>query len=516
MQKNQKAFLSALPVDLTIDVAEESLLSASGDVFSLGTHLPFAVLVPTKIVQVQKIWVIAEKYRIALVNRGAGLSYTDAVAPSRPGMAALDLSKMNSIGRPEQLDRCITVEGGATWKSLDHKLVGTKLRVALSPPISGGVSTVGGALAQGLPTGLEAVIGVDVVTPQGALIKIGPAHFGEGQCGGHRMMGADLLGLFIGTGGIFGTIVRAHLRLEPIPQATVFRSYAVHDLGASAELITELAFLAGRIRLMAMPVQREADLAQIPAKEKIKSGVKSLRASGGIGDFCKRIGSLAQSAFGPRQILDKAACVHVTIEAGGSDEASRVASQVDAIALHRAAVRVSAAAPIIMQSRPYSLRGMLGPAGQRWVPVHAIGALSQLSIYASITAKFFKNKQCEFKANDVEISWLIMAWPGKCVVLEPMFMWPAPLLPAHKYAGAIFDEINMDWTKGSLARTELVAQYRAELVSELDAVGALHVQLGKSYPYRTRLAEPVSDLVGAIKTHLDPAHLASPDNLGFR
>jgi hypothetical protein len=109
-----------------------------------------------------------------------------------------------------------------------------------------------------------------------------------------------------------------------------------------------------------------------------------------------------------------------------------------------------------------------------------------------------------------------MAWPGKCVVLEPMFMWPAPLLPAHKYAGAIFDEINMDWTKGSLARTELVAQYRAELVSELDAVGALHVQLGKSYPYRTRLAEPVSDLVGAIKTHLDPAHLASPDNLGFR
>ena len=516
MQANQKAFLSALPVDLTIDVAEESLLSASGDVFSLGTHLPFTVLIPTKIEQIQKIWVVAEKYRIALVNRGAGLSYTDAVVTNSPGMAVIDLSKINFIGAPELLDRCITVEGGATWKSLDDSLAGTKLRVALNPPISGAVSTVGGALAQGLPAGLEAVIGVDIVTPKGALIKIGPAHFGEGQCGGDRMMGADLLGLFIGTGGIFGTIVRAHLRLEPIPHAMAFRSYAVHDLGASADLITDLTFVAGRIRLIAMPVRREADLAQIPIREKINAGLKSLRASGGIGDFCKRIGSLAQSAFGPRQIRDKGACVHVIIEAGGADEASRLASQVDSIALHRGAVRVSAALPTIMQSRPYSLSGMLGPAGQRWVPVHAIGALSQLSVYASLTAKFFKNKQHEFKANDIEISWLIMAWPGKCAVLEPMFMWPAPLLPAHKYAGTIFDEVNTDWTKGSLARTELVVRYRAELVSELDASGALHIQLGQSYPYRTRLTQPVSDLVGAIKTHLDPAHLASPDNLGFR
>jgi hypothetical protein len=86
----------------------------------------------------------------------------------------------------------------------------------------------------------------------------------------------------------------------------------------------------------------------------------------------------------------------------------------------------------------------------------------------------------------------------------------------HKHAGDIFDQNNAEWTDVSLKRTELVAQYRAELVSELDAVGALHVQLGKSYPYRSRLAEPVADLVGAIKTHLDPAHLASPDNLGFK
>jgi hypothetical protein len=516
VQANQAAFLTALPVDLTIDLDEDKRLNASGDVFSLGAHLPFAVLVPTTIEQVQKIWVVADKYGIALVNRGAGLSYTSAVVPSRPGMAVLDLTKMNSVGTPEQLDRCITVEGGATWKALDHVLVGTKLRVALSPPISGGVSTIGGALAQGLPAGLEAVIGVDVVTPQGALIKIGPAHFGEGQCGGHRMMGADLLGLFIGTGGIFGTIVRAHLRLEPIPQAMAFRSYAVHDLGASAELITQLALLSGRIRLIAMPVRREADLAQIPTKEKINTALKSLSASGGIGDFSRRAGSLVQSAFGPRQVQDKSACVHVIIEAGGADEASRVASQVDAIALDKAAVRVSAALPAIMQSRPYSLRGMLGPTGQRWVPVHAIGALSQLSIYASATVKFFKNKQSQFDANDIETSWLIMAWPGKCAVLEPMFMWPAPLLPAHKHAGDIFDQNNAEWTDVSLKRTELVAQYRAELVSELDAVGALHVQLGKSYPYRSRLAEPVADLVGAIKTHLDPAHLASPDNLGFK
>ena len=81
MQANQAAFLTALPVDLTIDIDEDKRLNASGDVFSLGAHLPFAVLVPTTIEQVQKIWVVADKHGIALVNRGAGLSYTSAVVP---------------------------------------------------------------------------------------------------------------------------------------------------------------------------------------------------------------------------------------------------------------------------------------------------------------------------------------------------------------------------------------------------------------------------------------------------
>ena len=515
MLPTEKAFLAALPSDLSIDLDLEALLNASGDVFSLSAYRPFAILVPTKVEQVQQIWMLGEKYSIALINRGAGLSYTHGAVPSMPGMAVLDLTKMDSIGIPQQLDRFISVESGATWKAVDDALANTGLRLALSPPISGAVSTIGGALAQGLPTGLEAVIGVDIVTPQGAFIEIGPGHFGEGQCGGHRMMGADLLGLFIGTGGIFGTIVRAHLRLEPIPQATAFRSYAVQDLNASAELITEMSLLTGRIRLTAMPVRREADLAQVPVKNKITTAFKTLQGSGGARDLFQRLCSLGQLAFRRVKIQDRSACVHVIIEAGSAEEAARVASLADAVALNRAAIQVSAALPAIMHSSPYSLRGMLGPVGQRWVPVHAIGALSQLGIYASVTAQFFEEKQSELQLNGVETSWLIMAWPGKCAVLEPMFMWKAPLLPVHKYAGSVFDRVNLEWTKETLESTELVAQFRAELVSELDGMGAVHVQLGQSYPYKSRLSGPAEKLIHSIKTQLDPSSLASPGNLGF-
>ena len=118
MLPTEKAFLAALPSDLSIDLDLEALLNASGDVFSLSAYRPFAILVPTKVEQVQQIWMLGEKYSIALINRGAGLSYTHGVVPSMPGMAVLDLTKMDSIGIPQQLDRFISVESGATWKAM--------------------------------------------------------------------------------------------------------------------------------------------------------------------------------------------------------------------------------------------------------------------------------------------------------------------------------------------------------------------------------------------------------------
>ena len=86
--------------------------------------------------------------------------------------------------------------------------------------------------------------------------------------------------------------------------------------------------------------------------------------------------------------------MHVTIEATSKVESSRVIAELDASAVSHDAIPVSSAVPAIFYSRPYSLRGMLGPSGERWVPVHGISAISGLIELASCTSEF-RDKQGE-------------------------------------------------------------------------------------------------------------------------
>ena len=269
MTGNTEAFLKALGPTICIKMSKYDLSVASSDVFSVSPHSPLATLSPKSIDQVREIWRAASAHGVPIVNRGGGLSYTGGVLPGTPDMAVIDTRDLNTVHASNIIDQYVTVEAGATWEAVDTELAGTGWRVALTPPISGGTSTVGGALAQGLPTGLEAVIGVDVVTPGGELHAIGPHHLGACQIGAHRMMGADLLGIFLGTCGAFGTIVRAHLRLMPVPKAVAFRSYAVRDISEAAKLIEALGPVTNSVRFIGLPVRRETDLARLPMSEQI-------------------------------------------------------------------------------------------------------------------------------------------------------------------------------------------------------------------------------------------------------
>ncbi|MEM7570367.1 MAG: FAD-binding protein [Pseudomonadota bacterium] len=509
------AFLAALPEHVAVETAEDAIAAAGSDVFSTSSHTPFAVLKPQTVKDVQAIWRAASHIGVALVNRGGGLSYTGGVLPGMAEMAVLDVRGLGDIGPPDLTDQVISAEAGATWQALDGALSGSGWRAALTPPISGSASTVGGALAQGLPTGLEAVIGVDVVTPDGTLHAIGPHHFGQRQTGAHRMMGADLLGLFLGTGGAFGTIVRTHLRLERVPAASAYRSYGVPDLRAAAALMVAMGPHAFGARLFTMPVRRQADLAQLPLADKVKTGLKTLSAANGVSDAAKRMRLLAKTALGPSDTAGHTACVHAIIEGPNQSAAGAAALALDDVAAQHDATPVSAALPAVMQSRPYSLRGMLGPKGERWVPVHGVGPLSRLMAYADIVTDFFDAQQPDLDKHKISTSWLMMAWPGRCALIEPMFLWPAPLLPIHQAAGKVAGRVSQAWDEEAERRTAQVTALKQALTRQLDEAGALHVQLGQTYAYQDRLSPPVAALLGSIKAHLDPHGLAAPGNLGF-
>lgn len=272
--------------------------------FFTGDHSPVVVLYLDSIDQVGSIWTSASDYEVPIVNLGAGLSYTAGVLPNSSNTALLDLSKLTKVSPPNLTDRVITVEAGVRWQMIDELLANGCYRLAIPPPISGSRLTVGGAIAQGLPVGLESVIGLEVVIPGGELLKIGACHWGDKQRGCHRMMGADLIGLFMGSGGILGTIVRAHLRLEAQPKIVSHRSYSTRNLTHSAEVITKLSATEANPLLIALSVKRVRDIATIGVREKIKLAWNTLRSFNTNGARLKLFFNCHNSAL-PRMMMKR-------------------------------------------------------------------------------------------------------------------------------------------------------------------------------------------------------------------
>ena len=515
MAQQAELFLNQLPDDLQVDTSESALEMASSDVFAIASFPPLAILLPTDVQHVCAIWEAANEHVIPVISRGAGLSYTGSVLPAGPNTAILDTRRLNKIDHIDQGDRYIRVQSGVSWQQIDQALEGTSLRLKLVPPISGSLSTVGGALAQGLPMGLESIIGIDVVTPTGQSLQVGAGQFGSSLAGVNRTMGADLLGIFLGSGGIFGTIVSATFRLEPVPPCSAYRTYRTTHLQAAAHLAGELGGGLEQLRIFATPVHHERTMADIGWRDKLALGWRLLRRPKGLISLFSALRAWLSTLKGADAQAQLPVALHVIIEGQSEQEVSRVCAALDDAAHDDGALRVSSPAPSVMHQSPYSLRGMLGPMGERWVPVHGIGAASMLQPLAQVTAEFFDRHANSLEAHEITTSWLLMLWPGQCALIEPMFLWPAPLLPVHKLAGSAATRAMEDWSAEASSSTELVRQLREELIAKLDASGAIHLQIGKTYPYRTRLDTAMDALLVAIKNELDPKGIAAPGNLGF-
>src|SRR6266704_6262225 len=81
--------------------AQEARLNAYNDHYAVrevGLHAPSAAVAPRNVEEIQKILVVARKYRLPLwtVSTGRNLAYGSA-APQRPGSIVLDLKRMNRI-----------------------------------------------------------------------------------------------------------------------------------------------------------------------------------------------------------------------------------------------------------------------------------------------------------------------------------------------------------------------------------------------------------------------------------
>lgn len=204
-----------------------------------------AVAFPATAEQVQRIVRAAARHGVAIVPRGAGSGLSGG-ASAEADQLVVSTERLACIVEVSPADEVAVVEPGVLNAELNAHLEPYGLFYA-PDPASWQISSLGGNIATnagGLRCAKygvtrESILALDVVLADGSLISVG-----------HRSIkgvtGLDLVSLFVGSEGILGIVVRATVRLRPIPVArrTVTAFFDTTAAGAAALA----AITASRVR----------------------------------------------------------------------------------------------------------------------------------------------------------------------------------------------------------------------------------------------------------------------------
>ncbi|MHA7815584.1 MAG: FAD-binding oxidoreductase [Pseudohaliea sp.] len=491
----------------------ETLALFASDLVFPGQRRPLAVLRPRSVEDVAALLECSTPLGLNVEVRGGGLSYSGGYLPQDDHSVVLDMSGLGGITWHPGSDNVVCVEAGVTWLALDDWLAGTGRRPALQAPISGSLSTIAGSIRQGMPTDMSAVKAVEIVTPRGQWLRTGALATDSRFSPLWRGQGPDLTGLFLGDCGAFGVLTRAWISLEAEPEQRRYFSCALPSPEAFPALLAAVGAPPGNMKAYCLDAGRRRALRAQPPREQFSVALRLLAGQRGVLPRLSSAVDLLRTLRGGTAAAPSATwAAHVCLE--GHDRATVEALLQRAWRYARRAQLVPLETTVAkaMTTRPYSVRGVLGPDYERWAPVSAVFDLSRLdSVIERVTATL--DELCRAGGDDgVQHSMLMMGTGGDHIVLEPMLLWPSALYPLHRKLVPRAKDVPLLTAPERDAR---VRDMRQQLASLLDALGGQHVQLGRFYDYRSRLSGPQLALLEALKLQLDPEGRLARGMLGL-
>ena len=187
------------------------------DAMTAYRRRPLAVVLPESTAEVAAILDYADREGVKIVPRGAGTSLSGGAIPAEDAIV-VGLGKFNRILDIDYANRCVVAQSGVTNLALSHAVAGEGFYYAPDPS-SQIACTIGGNVAENsggvhcLKYGLTTnnVLGVELVTPQGDIVRLGGKHLDSGHY--------DLLGLTVGSEGLIGIVTEVTVKLTtPEPE----------------------------------------------------------------------------------------------------------------------------------------------------------------------------------------------------------------------------------------------------------------------------------------------------------
>jgi glycolate oxidase len=191
------------------------------------------------------------QFKVPFVARGSGTSLSGGSLPVKDGIL-IALNRLNRIVRIVPEARIAIVESGVVNLAISDAAAPYGLYFAPDPS-SQPICTIGGNLAFNaggahcLKYGMTSnhVLGIKAVLPDGEVVQLG----GESLEG----IGPDLVGLFVGSEGLFGVALEVTVRLMPMPESykTVLVSYqSLEAAGDAVSSVVASGLLPGAMEIM--------------------------------------------------------------------------------------------------------------------------------------------------------------------------------------------------------------------------------------------------------------------------
>ena len=507
------------PGDVLTD--DKSRVFYAQDVFTRS--LPAgAVIRPRCVDQLRRAVAAITGAGLAVIGRGGGMSYTSGGVPVEADSVVVDTSAMNRVLEVNREDMYVTAEAGCTWAGLGEALRGTGLRTPFRGTLSGIHATLGGSVSQnsvywgaGLyGASADSVVAVEVVLADGRVLTTGTGSK-SGATPFYRHFGPDLTGLFTCDSGALGIKSAVTLRLVAERPAVRHLSFDFADYESQMAAMSDIA----RAGLAAQMFGTDPNLARVRARrESVLQDAKAL------GRLVRSKTSLFEAvtegvrtvAAGRRALAAARYPVHANVEEASAAAADWCLREAERICASHGGEKVPSSVPQVLHASPFNpLTNMVGPDGERWVPVHALAPHSMAVDCVGVVEDLFRERAGELAANGVVTGFLTTTVSSNCFFVEPLFFWPDSLNELHRATvgpAALARQRGFD--ENPVARS-LVAELRAEIVQAYGELGVSHLQLGKDYHYFEKLGSAAADTVAGIKRLLDPGCRINPGALGL-
>jgi glycolate dehydrogenase FAD-linked subunit len=223
-------------------------------------QLPMVVALPSRVEEVAAILRYCKEIGVKIVPRGAGTSLSGGALPLADGVL-LGMAKFNRILDIDYDNRCVVAQPGVTNLALTQAVEHAGFYYAPDPS-SQIACTIGGNVAENsggvhcLKYGLTTnnILGIEMVTTDGEVIRLGGKHFDA--------EGYDLLGVMTGSEGLLGVVTEVTVRILPKPSAAramLIGFAGAADAGECVAAVIGAGIIPGGMEMMDRPAIHAAE-----------------------------------------------------------------------------------------------------------------------------------------------------------------------------------------------------------------------------------------------------------------